>query len=494
MAEDSGYRNIFKTTFLFGFVQIARLLVAVIKNKVIAILLGPSGVGTISIYNSVINLVKSGAGLGIYQSAVKDVSEANRSNNWERLSYIISVTGKIVLFTSFLGFIITIVLSPLLSQWGFSDKTHTIPFIFLSIAVAFEIFVDNALAILKGLRHLRDLAKASLIGSVVALLTGVPLFYLFGENGIVPSIIISSLSAALVAYLFISKIKYNKMRISWKESFNSGSSMIKMGVSLMMTNFLSYIFSMLVIGYIQDIGGLEDVGFYSAGSVLVISYFSMITTALNTDYYPRIAALSNQNDNIQKEITKQSTAGLVIMFPLVIMFVLFVHFVIEFLYSDEFLRVRQFTDIALMGTILSVVSNCLGYVLIAKQDSKIYLSSSIVLYVVYIPMYLSLYKFFGLYGLGISYFFSILMQLLVYWRICYKRYKITLSKNIIGECILIISVAVLSLGIRSIEIDVIKYIAESAIIIFASFYTIYRMRVTMNIDLIEFVKRKIWRS
>ena len=44
MAQAEGYKNIFKSTFLFGFVQVFNIAVKVVLNKIAAILLGPSGV------------------------------------------------------------------------------------------------------------------------------------------------------------------------------------------------------------------------------------------------------------------------------------------------------------------------------------------------------------------------------------------------------------------------------------------------------------------
>ena len=41
------YKNIFKTTFLLGFVQIFNILVKVITNKIVSVLLGAEGMGTI---------------------------------------------------------------------------------------------------------------------------------------------------------------------------------------------------------------------------------------------------------------------------------------------------------------------------------------------------------------------------------------------------------------------------------------------------------------
>ena len=52
MNKESSYRHILKYTSLFGGVQGLNILIGLVRNKVIAILLGPLGVGLISIYNT----------------------------------------------------------------------------------------------------------------------------------------------------------------------------------------------------------------------------------------------------------------------------------------------------------------------------------------------------------------------------------------------------------------------------------------------------------
>ncbi len=94
MAEKTSYGTIFKTTFLFGFVQVFRAAVAVINNKLVAILIGPEGMGLIGVFNSTIQMIQTGAGLGINQSAVRDVAEANGTGNNDRVSRIIKVTYR----------------------------------------------------------------------------------------------------------------------------------------------------------------------------------------------------------------------------------------------------------------------------------------------------------------------------------------------------------------------------------------------------------------
>lgn len=476
------YKGIFKSTFLFGFVQVARMLVGIIKNKFVAILLGPEGLGIISIYNNIINFLKTGAGLGVSQSAVKDVSEANALKDRSRFSHIINVTNKVVIFTSLLGLVLTIVLSPLLSQWGFHDNAHIWAFVFLSVAVAFDIYTENKLAILKGMRQLKSLAKASLIGTVVALVTGVPLFYIWGTRGIIPSIIISALSAMLVALYFISKIDYEKQSVSAKVALKEGAPMVKMGISLMASNFLSFFFNIVIVSYIQKTNGLADVGYYNAGMVLVVTYFSMVTTALNTDYYPRIASKSNDNQQLEEEVFRQSGVGLLLMFPLVILFVLFSPFIIQLLYSKDFSAVSNYTDIAIIGIVVSVVSNCFGYLFIVKRESKLYLWTSVFFNTFFIPVFIVLYKFFGLTGLGVAYALDVLSQLLLYVFLAKRKYNISPRVKTVVELVFIIALILVSSSVRKIPVLWLRYSIFILLIVLSIGFSLRDMKKTMGID------------
>ena len=50
--EQSSYREIFKSTSLFGGVQVFNILIAVIRTKFIAVLLGPAGIYAVRTYGS----------------------------------------------------------------------------------------------------------------------------------------------------------------------------------------------------------------------------------------------------------------------------------------------------------------------------------------------------------------------------------------------------------------------------------------------------------
>ena len=57
MSENkSSYRQILKATSLFGSVQLFNILIAVLRTKLIAILIGPIGIGIAGLLNSTIEI------------------------------------------------------------------------------------------------------------------------------------------------------------------------------------------------------------------------------------------------------------------------------------------------------------------------------------------------------------------------------------------------------------------------------------------------------
>ena len=174
--EENDYKEIFKSTSLFAFVRVFQLAVGIVRNKLVAIILGPSGVGIIELYSKTTELIKKGSGLGISQSALRDISASKAKGDVDGYYKILLVTKRVVLFTSLLGLILTIALSPLLSKWTFGDKTRTIPYVFLSLVTFFTIRTEIQTSILKGVRAQRHLAVSNMIGAIAGLFVSVPIY------------------------------------------------------------------------------------------------------------------------------------------------------------------------------------------------------------------------------------------------------------------------------------------------------------------------------
>jgi O-antigen/teichoic acid export membrane protein len=74
-AQDQGYRHILKYTGIFGGVQGLQLVLGLLRTKLMAILLAPSGMGLASLFQSTSQFLAQATNLGVSMSAVRQLSE-----------------------------------------------------------------------------------------------------------------------------------------------------------------------------------------------------------------------------------------------------------------------------------------------------------------------------------------------------------------------------------------------------------------------------------
>ena len=73
--KHNSFRHALKYTSIFGGVQGLNVLIGLIRNKFVAVILGPAGMGLVSLYNSTSSLMSNLTGLGLSMSGVRRVSE-----------------------------------------------------------------------------------------------------------------------------------------------------------------------------------------------------------------------------------------------------------------------------------------------------------------------------------------------------------------------------------------------------------------------------------
>ena len=491
MAEEHvDYKRAAKTTFLFSAVQVVSTVVAIVKNKIIAVLLGPTGVGLISVFNTYINFVKTGACLGLSQSAVRDISEAYEANDKERFSRIISLTNRLVLMTSGLGILVTVVMSPFFSKWGFGDSNYVWSFVLLSLSVGFQIYSENRLAILRGMRRMRSLAWSTIIGAVAGLVISIPFYYWMGNDGVVPTLLLSSFITVIATNLFVNRIQYDRIQLNFKEIFQEGKPMIQMGLALMLVNFLSGITDTIIISYLSGAGGLDIVAFFGAGRTIIGSYFGVVMVAMTTDYYPRICGIYNDNSRLAEEVNAQSKLGMVMVLPLAVIFIAFASLFIPLLYSNDFTQVSLYTDWALLGTLITIPSNCIGMILLAKQAARLFTTISVSLNVFNIFLYIGAYHCLGLTGLGIAAVINVGIQWLVQSLVVKKKYDFWFSEECNLMLVVVLAISLLAIFAKRIDNHVIMYCIQTLIIIASGLVSLYWGK-KMNIDVLGFIKNKI---
>lgn len=429
--NQSSYRSIFKATSLFGGVQIYQILIQIIKSKFVAVLLGPAGLGIMGLYQSGLQLVQQLSSMGLAQSAVRDVSEANGTNDIRRITKTVNVIRKLVWFTGFLGFFLVACCSPLLSKASFGNYDYTIPFIILSVTLLLDQLSAGQKVVLQGMRKLKDLAKCTTFGVTFGFITSVPLYYWLGIDGIIPTFILNSVCSLALSWFYAKKIKIEKLQITTKETLIQGKQMLVMGISMSLSGIFASIVSYIIRGFIQSNGGVEQVGLFQAGFVIMTTYVGMVMNAIATDYYPRLAAINKDNAKCREAVNQQGEIGTMILAPMLTICIIFMPFVLQFLYSDKFLAANEYISWACIGMMLRLAAWVISFLFVAKSESKLFVKLELSANLYYLAFSLLGYKFLGLTGLGIAFALEYVVYFLQVYLIARKRYNFRFSMEFI---------------------------------------------------------------
>lgn len=425
----SSYRQIVKATSLFGGVQFFQIIISIVRSKFVAILLGPSGMGVVGLLTSSTGLITGLTNFGLGTSAVKNISEATATNDNERISTVILVMRRLLWVTGLLGALVTLIFSPLLSEFTFGNKDYTLAFVWISITLLFNQLSTGELVILQALRHLQNLAKANVYGSFVGLLITIPLYYKFGIEGIVPVIIITSFVTLFFSWNFAKKVKLENTSVSYTKTVAEGKSMMVMGFMISLSGLITLIAAYLLRIFINRTGNVADVGFYSAGFTIINTYVGMIFTAMGTDYYPRLSVVASDDEQCKQLINQQSEIALLILAPILIAFLIFVNWAIIILYSSQFLSITGMVYWATMGIFFKAVSWAIAFVFLAKGVGKLYFWNEFFGSIYFLLFSLLGYYYGGLTGLGVSFLISYILYLIQVFFIAKVKYEFSFSPS-----------------------------------------------------------------
>lgn len=475
------YHQILKTTSLFGGLQFFTILISIIRTKLIAVFIGPIGMGIISLLNSTLNLIGGISGLGIDISAVKTISENYKSDDLKTVSHIVRIVKRIVFFTGLLGFVLTIIFSKTLSIITFGDSSQTYSFLLIAITLLFKQLSTGQLVVLQALQQMKFLAKANLYGNFFGLLFSVPLYFFLRVDAIVPTIIISSISALFFSFYYSNKIKFQNEKVKKSDFLVHGKIIIKLGVMLIITSLLTLLSSCLIQIYICNVSDITQVGFYNAGFTLLNSYVGMIFTAMSTDYFPRLAAINNDNEKIRINVGQQSFVSVLVITPIIVLFLIFTPLIIRIIFTPKFNIIMPMICVGILGMLFKAVSWSLGYILIAKGDSKIFITTAIGFNSVFVLLSVFGYNLFGLEGLGMSFFLYYILHFLVLKLITKKRYGFYFDKEFYSVFLICFLMCILTFFLRYIEFLILKYSLMIGMCFLSIFFVLYHMNKKINL-------------
>ena len=432
-AERRLFDRILKYTGVFGSVQGVSMVVTLVINMVKSRLLGPAGYGITESLNRTTDLVKNSTNLGITTVAVPEISRHAGDADTGQLADKVRLTRSWALLTAILGMAVCLILAPVLSRYAFDgDRSYTISFMVLSLAVAATAITGGETAVLRGSGMLRQIALSQLFTGLLSLCISVPLYWMFRLDGIIPALALTAIGGTVVT-CFYSFRRFPYKAGPFSLSFlKTGFGMIGFGIFFTVTSFLGAWAWSYIAKYLMGMGGPELTGTYSAGYMLVTYLTNLLLAVTDSEYYPRLAGAGNDMPQAHHLMNNQALAMCMLAGPIVILFMLcmplVVYVVLDYTTFGPSIILAQ---MAVTGLYFKSVSQPVAYLVLARSDSRIYLVQETVCYALLVICVTAGYRYLGIIGLGLSLAAWELVYLLLALLISRLRYGYVMSSELV---------------------------------------------------------------
>lgn len=428
--RNESYASILKYTGLFGGVQGLGILVGLVRNKCVALLLGPEGMGLVSLFNSTINLVSNSTNFGLPMSAVRTLSEEYSRGKEEAISHSVAVVRLWCMAAAVLGTLVCILLSPWLSWFTFSWNGHTLHFILLAPAIGMTAITGGELSILKAMRKLRNLASISIINMLTSLVVSVPVYYFFREKAIVPLLVFIAFMQMLVTIAYSYKVCKPSWAIS-KQLWCDGFEMIKLGIAFVATGVIDSGIEFLIRSYINNVAQIEMVGLYNAGFMISMTYVGLVFSAMETDYFPRLSGVNNLGVTFRTTVNRQIEVMLLLIAPLLVAFMVSLPILVPLLFSNKFLPMIDMVRIVILAMYFRALKLPVQYIPLAKGDSKSYMFLEATSECLMLAGIVLLFSRYQLLGAGLGMFLASFGDLIITFFYAHWRYNYRPSRRVL---------------------------------------------------------------
>ena len=427
----SEYRSIFKATSILGGVQLFNILIGVARNKVVSILLGPSGMGIVGLLTSTSSTITGFTNCGLTISAMKNIAVAYKEDNRDQLGKVLYVVKRLLWCTGLFATALCALFCKQLSLLAFGNEDFKWNFCFLSVSLLLTQLTAGNQMIIKGCRQVKMYAKANIVGNLISLFITIPLYFIWGVNAIVPVLTLLSLSTFIVSYYYQRKLLISEVKVDSLEFKSISSDILKIGVAIAAAEVFPILSSYYIRIFMSENGGVELVGLFSAGFAILNGYVGMIFSAMSSDFVPRLSAVINDNRACEDVINNQIRISTMILLPILAVFIIFSKIIVYILYSSEFYPITAMIMWGAIGSFLQSADWAMGCLFVPKRDTKVYFGLSVWSLIKYLLVNILCYKAWGLAGFGIAMIINHAIAILIDALYMKYKYDIKYSRDVL---------------------------------------------------------------
>lgn len=397
----TSHRQVFRSSAIIGGSSVINMVISIVKVKVLAVLLGPAGIGLMGLYQNLVAMAAKLASCGLDSSGVRqvaasaddaDVLPVVRRALW-LANLILGTTGMAVLW----------LLREPVGRWVFGESAHASEVGWLGLGLLLTLVAGSQTALLQGLRRINDLALVSIVSALVAACVGILAVYLFGNDGVLWFVLSAPAVNFLVAHYFVSRLPVDHIPYDAAAIKQQWLAMLRLGIPLMAAGLLTLVTQMAVRSIILHKLGLEASGYFQAAWAISMTYVSFVLNAMAMDYFPRLTKSISDHEVAKKLVNEQAEMALLFLGPALLGILTLAPWVIHLLYAADFSPAAEILKWQVLGDIFKVASVPIVFIFLAKGRGGVAIGIQVLWSAVYLGVLLLGLGDYGLVVTGMAF-------------------------------------------------------------------------------------------
>jgi O-antigen/teichoic acid export membrane protein len=376
VSEDNSYRQILRSSSIIGGAAVIQILLGLFRTKVAAVLLGPAGIGLISLLQSLMATAATIAALGFSTVGSRQIAEAAGRGDEAAIAAARRALLWGTLVLAIVGAAIVWCLRGILAAHVLDDPGRENEIGWLAVGVALTVASGSQGALLNGLRRIGDLARVSVASAAVSSAIGIAALLTWHERGVLIFVLAAPIASFVLGHWRVGKLRQVQVAgTPLSQLTDQWRTLARLGAAFMVSGLMVAVGQLLVRAMVQRKLGAEALGHFQAAWAISMTYIGFVLTAMGTDYYPRLTAHIGDHAKANRLVNEQTEVALLLSGPMFLALLALAPWVIKLLYSDSFGDAAIVLRWQVLGDILKVGSWPLGFVILASGDGRTFMWS-----------------------------------------------------------------------------------------------------------------------
>jgi len=399
------FRKILQNSFIKvlsenGIISIAGSILTMISTKVVALIIGTSGVAMIGQLQNFIQISTLISNGGFNQGVTKYIAEDK--DDEKSLLKIIGTAFIALFITTILATITILIFSRLITLKIFTSNTYVSIIIIFAFTLIFHNLNSLILAIVNGFQDYSKFFKIKVTTTIVGFALTTTFVLIFNEYGALLAIVLSQSVVCVFAYFYIKNEIWIK---AFLFKYFSRQKLLLLLKYTAITVFAAAIWPVVRLSirtYVINNISAEEAGLWQATANLNQYIVNIAIGSFSVYLLPKLSSITNKN-----KLIKELIGIYKIIIPITIIgftaIYLLRDYVIILLYSKEFLKVGHYLLLQMVGSFFWMCKVPIMNYLLAKAHTNIYMINELIFALIYVLLSMFFIPKYEVQGIQLSF-------------------------------------------------------------------------------------------